>query len=67
VEILIDDEGRAYALAGEGEAELLVWVFQVVRPLGAADVPTNQAPPLKVEEVVGRLKKIEREGRREGA
>jgi hypothetical protein len=67
VEILVDEEGRAYAPAREGETEPLVWGFQVVRPLSAADVPTIEPPPLKVEEVVGRLKKIGREGRRERA
>jgi hypothetical protein len=66
-EILVDEDGRAYAPAREGETEPLVWGFQVMRPLRAADVPTIELPPPKVEEVVGRLKKIEREGRREGA
>ncbi|MBT2304642.1 hypothetical protein J7E70_29925 [Variovorax paradoxus] len=66
VEILVDDDGRAYAPAREGETEPLVWGFQVLRPLRAVDVPTIEPTPLKVEEVVGRLKKIEREGKRGG-
>lgn len=65
-EILIDDAGRAYTHASEA-GEPLVWSFQVVRPMKAADVPTIDAPPLKVEEVVDRLMKIEREGRRRAA
>ena len=64
VEILVDDDGRAYAPAQEGETEPQVWSFQVVRPLSAADVPTIELPPLRVEEVVGRLQKIERKERR---
>lgn len=63
-EILVDDTGRAYTHAREGEGEPLVWSFQVVRPLRAADVRTIEAPLLKLEDVVDRLKKIEREGRR---
>jgi hypothetical protein len=63
-EILVDEDGRAYAPASEGETEPLVWGFQVMRPLTAADLPTIVAPPLKVEEVVDRLMKIERDGRR---
>ena len=66
MEILIDDEGRAYSTSMEDDAEALVWGFQVIRPLAAADVSTIEPPPLHVEEVVGRLKKIERKGRREG-
>lgn len=58
VEIMVDGEGRAYTPAQGGETEPLVWSFQVVRPLRAADVPTIELPPLKVEEVVGRLRKI---------
>ena len=66
-EILIDDEGRAYSTSMEDDAEALVWGFQVIRPLAAADASTIEPPPLNVEEVVGRaLKKIVREGRREG-
>jgi hypothetical protein len=65
--IVVDDEGRAYGTAMGIEAEPLVWSFQVVRPLGAADVPTIEAPQLKVEEVVDRLKKIAREGRGRGS
>lgn len=63
-EILVDDTGGAYTPGMEGEGEPLVWSFQVVRPMRAADVPTIEAPPLKVEEVVDRLVKIERAGRR---
>ena len=67
MDILVDDEGRAYGTATETETEPLVWSFQVVRPLGAADVPTIEPRPLNVEEVVGRLKKIERGGRGAGS
>lgn len=66
-EIVVDDAGRAYTHAMEGEGEPLVWSFRVVRPMRAADVHTIEAPPLKVEEVVDRLMKIERDGRRGGA
>jgi hypothetical protein len=65
-EIQVDDEGRAYSTAIEANSEPLVWGFQVIRPLAASDVSTIEAPPLHVGEVVGRLKKIERQGRREG-
>ncbi|VTU44345.1 hypothetical protein [Variovorax sp. RA8] len=61
-EMLVDDTGRAYTHAMDGEGEPIVWSFQVVRPMRAADVHTIDAPPLKVEEVVDRLMKIEREG-----
>ncbi|WP_143694892.1 hypothetical protein [Variovorax sp. JS1663] len=64
VEIVIDDEGRAYGTSTKAEAEPLVWGFQVVRPLAACDVPIIEPPPLNVAEVVGRLKKIERDGPR---
>jgi len=66
-EIMIDDTGRAYTHAMGGEGEPLVWRFQVVRPMRAADVPTIEARPLKVDELVDRLMKIEREGRRGAA
>ncbi|MBT2322225.1 hypothetical protein J7E62_07640 [Variovorax paradoxus] len=56
-----------YTPAMGGEAEPLVWSFQVVRPLGAADFPAFEAPQLKVQEVVDRLKQIAREGRRGAA
>ncbi|KWT97692.1 MULTISPECIES: hypothetical protein [unclassified Variovorax] len=57
-EILIDDEGRAYSTASEADTEPLVWSFQVVRPIAASDVSTVERPPLKVAEVVGRLKAV---------
>ncbi|CAN7770938.1 hypothetical protein LJR290_007516 [Variovorax sp. LjRoot290] len=65
--ILVDDEGRAYGSPAEGNTEALVWTFRVVRPLSAADVPTIELPTLKVGEVVGRLRRIERDGKREEA
>ena len=64
VEIMVDGEGRAYTPARGSETEPLVWSFQVVRPLRAADVPTIELPRLKLEEVVGRLRKIGGPGRR---
>jgi hypothetical protein len=64
VEITLDAEGRAYTTAQGGDSEPLVWGFQVVRPLRAADVPTIELPRLKLEEVVGRLRKIGGQGRR---
>ncbi|WP_162587658.1 hypothetical protein [Variovorax sp. RA8] len=67
VEITVDSEGRAYTPAQGGKTEPLVWGFQVVRPLRAADVPTIELPPLKLAEVVGRLRKIGHGRRREGA
>ena len=65
VEIMVDGEGRAYTPPQGSETEPLVWGFQVVRPLRAADVPTIEQPPLKLEEVVGRLRKIGQGRRRE--
>jgi len=64
MDILVDDEGRAYGTAPETEP--FVWSLQAIRPLGAADVPTIEAPQLKVEEVVDLLKKIARAGRGRG-
>ncbi|VTU33028.1 hypothetical protein H6CHR_03919 [Variovorax sp. PBL-H6] len=64
VEILVDGEGRAYTPAKGSETEPLVWGFQVVRSLRAADVATIEPPRLKLEEVVGRLRKIGGQGRR---
>jgi hypothetical protein len=67
VEIMVDGEGRAYTPARGSETEPLVWGFQVVRPLRPADVPTIELPRLKLEEVVGRLRKIGQGPRRKEA
>ena len=66
MEILVDDEGRAYGPASEGQAQPLVWGFHVFGPLSASDVPAIERPPLKIAEVVGRLMTIQRERKREG-
>lgn len=56
MEIVIDDEGRAYGTASASDTEPLVWTFEVIRALTARDVPTIERRPLNVAEVVGRLK-----------
>ena len=60
MDIMVDEEGRAYGTASASDTEPLVWRFQVVRPLGAADVATLQGPQLKVADVVGRLRRTQR-------
>ena len=66
MDIVVDEEGRAYGTASTTDTEPLVWSFRVVRPLGPADVQTTEGPQLRVAQVVGRLRTMER-GRARGA
>ena len=65
IEIVVDDDGRAYGTAKDDATEPLVWTFRVIRPLAQSDVTTIPPPALKVTEVLDRLRQIERKGRRD--
>ena len=63
-EVLIE-EGRAYSTAHDGKSQAVVWIFLVVRALEESDVErVVENPTLKVDELVNRLKQIERQQRR---